>query len=136
MILLGAAAILIGSSIFFLGAQITAATTERLTDLVLGLPFEGGETFSPTTDSELRFYAPLWIAYGAALIWTSARLGDRRRWILPLAGLFLAGGVGRVLAWLAGGPPRLPFIILMAVELILPLVIAALAYPSGNRRGK
>lgn len=133
LILLGAAAVLIGSSIFFLGAQITAATTERLTDFALGLPFEGGETFSPTTDSELRFYAPFWVAYGAALIWTSARLDDHRRWIVPLAGLFLAGGVGRALAWLAGGPPRLPFIILLGLELTVPVLIVALAWKPGGK---
>lgn len=125
--LLGGAAIVIGLSIFTLGAHATAAVTERLVDLALGKPFDGGEPFSPTADSELRFYAPFWMVYGGVLIWTARDLQTHRRWVVPLAALFLAGGIGRLLSYITEGQPRLPFIILMAVELTLPLVLIPLA---------
>lgn len=125
--LLGGTAIVIGLSILTLGAHATAAATERLVDLAFGKPFDGGEPFSPTADSELRFYAPFWMVYGGVLIHTTNHLSTHRHWVIPLAALFWAGGIGRLLAYFAGGPPRLPFVLLMGVELTLPLVLSALA---------
>lgn len=124
---LGMAAISIGASIYLLGASATAGATERLTAILLQRPFTGGEAFSATADSELRFYAPLWIAYGAACVWIARDLVDRRKWVTPVAILFFLGGLGRVLALMADGPPRLPFLILMAIELALPPVLVLLA---------
>ena len=130
---LGAAAIVIGASIFVLGGTMTAGATEHIFALAAHRPFTGGEVFSATADSELRFYAPFWMTYGAACIWVSADIPTRRAWVLPLSLLFLAGGIGRLLALAADGPPRRPFLILMVIEMTLPHVMIVLA--RRNRSG-
>jgi hypothetical protein len=125
LIALGVAAIAIGSSIFFLGATFTGATNEALFNLLSG----GTETsppFTPTVDSELRFYAPFWVLYGAGLVWVARGLAERLRWVPPLAGLFFAGGVGRLISLAAVGPPHPAFTMLMVIELVLPAVFVGL----------
>jgi hypothetical protein len=87
-------------------------------------PFSG--PFSATADSELRFYAPFWIAYGAILILTARDLRRLRARVPLLSGMFFAGGVGRAIAYWRAGPPHPAFVALMVIELILPLLFMLL----------
>ena len=126
MVALGAGALLIGGSIFLLGATFTAGAAEAMTNLLAGGRLTPTPPFSPTVESELRFYAPFWVTYGGILIWVARSLAERLRWVPPLAALFFAGGVGRLIAYFADGPPHPAFIQLMAIELVLPVVFVGL----------
>ena len=117
---LGGAAVLICLSIMVLGAGPAALSSEHIFDALSGYRGPDSPSWPPSMDSELRFYAPFWGAYGLLLLKTSR---DARGWAgrLPvLAAVFFAGGVGRALSWVTLGPPHPVFIVLMAIELMLP----------------
>lgn len=130
---LGAAAVLIGGAILLAGPTWTAGVTESLFNLAFRA-HDVTPPFTPTSDSELRFYAPFWITYGGLVIWTSLDLRHRLGWVPPLAALFLAGGAGRLISYVEAGPPHGAFVALMAVELVLPLVMLGL-WLAARRRG-
>jgi hypothetical protein len=119
---LGVAAVAICLSIFFTGAQATAWQAENAFNALTG--GRGlSEAWPATMDSELRFYAAFWGAYGVLLIylaWHVRRLG---RFVPWLAAVFFLGGVGRALSLAAVGAPHRFFVVLMGIELGLPLVL-------------
>ena len=124
--LLGAAAVGIGSSIFLLGAEQTAWMAERAYSALTGWQGPLSEPWPPTADSELRFYAAIWGAYGVVLLQAAANLRAGGRQVPWLAGIFFLGGVGRALSWLSVGAPHPFFQLLMAIELALPLILILL----------
>ena len=75
---------------------------------------------NPTTDSEDRFYAALFLGFGAALVWCGRDLRGRARVFDALMLIFLVGGVARVISVLQLGLPHPLFMVLGAVELVLP----------------
>jgi hypothetical protein len=77
-------------------------------------------------DSELRFYAPFWGAYGLVLLAIARDMSAKLRYVPTMALLFFVGGVGRGLSYISVGAPHPFFIALMAVELLLPLLFVAL----------
>ena len=125
LIALGAAAVMIGTSIYLAGPSWTGGTTESLVNALLG-----GSVMTPpywrTVDSEFRFYAPFFITYGGVLIWTALTLRQHLSWVPGLAALFFVGGLGRLISFFVAGAPHPAFIVLMAIELILPVVVVAL----------
>ena len=123
---LGLAAILIASSIFFFGASFTAAVSESTFDHFAGGRWPLTGTWPPTMDSELRFYAALWGAYGVVLLRAANNLRARLAEIPCLASVFFAGGVGRILSQLSVGAPHPVFTLLLVVEIGLPIVIVGL----------
>ena len=125
LVLLGVSAVGIGMSIFMAGATFTGAATQRLFNAVMG-GTELSPAFTADADSELRFYAPFWVAYGALLVWVARDLGNRLAWVPPAAALFFAGGVGRLFSLIVVGPPHPAFTGLMLIELVLPPVFLAL----------
>ena len=125
MLPLRAAAVLIGGAILLGGPTWTAGITEGLFNLVTG-GRDLTAPFTSTTDSELRFYAPFWISWGGLVIWTALDLRRRLTWTPPLAALFLAGGAGRLISYVEVGPPHGAFVLLIAIELLLPLVMLGL----------
>lgn len=125
---LGLAAVAIGLSIFLLGADATARASVNVLRVVMPVADDVSGLAEPDADSELRFYAVFWIAYGITLIGTARNL-LATLWRVPwLAGLFFAGGVGRVLSYLAVGAPHPLFLTLMVVELVLPAVFIGFWY--------
>jgi hypothetical protein len=121
---LGLAAIAISLMIYLLGqaaVNLVAAGFDALTGQAAP-----EITISPTMDSEMRFYAVFWFTYGAVLIWVARGLSQRIQFVPLLAALFFAGGVGRVLSQLMVGPPHPAFTVLMAIELVLPVVFVGL----------
>src|SRR5205085_3179611 len=100
LVLLGAAAVLICLSIMLTGAEATAWTAERLFNMLTASQAPLSEAWPPTMDSELRFYAALWGAYGVACLAVARDFADQRRFVPWLAGVFLLGGVGRVLSFM------------------------------------
>lgn len=126
LIVLGVSAVVIGLSIVLLGPTPTGQATEALFAFASRAPRLLTEPFTPTADSELRFYAPFWVVYGGLLVHTAR---DLRRWrerVPLLAAVFFAGGVGRAIAWWRVGPPHPAFLSLMIIELALPPVLMLL----------
>jgi hypothetical protein len=126
MITLGVAAIIIGSMIFVLGGGITGHLTEVTFNSLTGVNHYLTGPYSPTVESEMRFYAPFWIAYGGLLIYVARDLASRGFWIPLLCAVFFAGGAGRAISFFTSGPPHPAFTVLMVIELVLPLVFIAL----------
>ena len=79
-----------------------------------------------TMDSEDRFYAVLFLGFGAALIWCARELRARAGAFRVLLAVFFAGGVARLVSVAAAGWPHPLFIALTAVELLLPPALAVL----------
>ena len=134
MIALGISAIVIGAAIFFAGPTFAGSTTEALYAALNSSAPPPSPPFTPVADSELRFYAPFWVVYGGVLIWTARGLAARMAWVPPLAGLFFAGGVGRLISLIVVGPPHPAFTMLMGSELVLPPLFVALWWAA--RRGR
>ena len=80
----------------------------------------GSLPVNPTMDSEDRFYATLFLGFGAALVWCSRDLRDRRSAFVALLAVFFLGGAARLVSVAQVGLPNALFQFLGAVELILP----------------
>jgi hypothetical protein len=123
---LGVSAVAIAASILVRGAEATAAAGEALYAALTGYAGPPSGPWPPSMDSELRFYAALWGAYGIALLLASSRPEVWRRSIPYLALTFFLGGVGRAVSHLELGAPHPFFTLLMAIELALPPAMLAL----------
>ncbi|MEP2989280.1 MAG: DUF4345 domain-containing protein [Parasphingorhabdus sp.] len=80
----------------------------------------GSVPVNATMDSEDRFYATLFLGFGAALVWCSQKLQQRGEVFKFLMLIFFLGGCARIVSAVQVGPPNLMFQILWALELILP----------------
>ena len=134
LVTLGASAVLIAASILLLGAEATAAAAERVFAALSGWRGPPSGPWPPTMDSELRFYAALWGAYGVMLVAAARDLPARLAWVPWLALVFFVGGVGRALSHVAVGAPHPFFTLLMAIELGLPPVLGLL-WLGARRKG-
>jgi len=119
---LGGSAVAIAAAIFVFGAGATAHAFEAAFDAVGG-PHPGEGAWPAVMDSELRFYAALWGAYGVILVTVARSLDIHGRWIPWLALVFFLGGLGRALSMVLVGPPHPMFVVLMGLELALPPLI-------------
>jgi hypothetical protein len=126
LIVLGLSAILIGLSIYLTGAPHTGGITTQLYDHLTRMSHGSASLEGPTVDSELRFYAPFWMAYGAVLIATARKLKLHLNRVPLLSAVLFAGGVGRGLAYVFTGPPHPAFVVLMATEFVLPVIFIGL----------
>ncbi len=82
----------------------------------------GSVPVNATMDSEDRFYATLFLGFGAALVWCSQNLRERGGVFKALLLIFFLGGVARIVSAVLVGMPNEFFQILWALELILPPV--------------
>lgn len=129
---LGFAATIIGGLIFVIGPAMTGDIFATVLQAVMpSVPPTVG-LVGPDVDSEMRFYAVLWIAYGAAAVWVSRRLPERIGLLRLMLAIFWLGGVGRGISFLAVGAPHPLFIVLMWIELVLPAVLLALSFRPAN----
>ena len=123
---LGVSAVAIALSIFVLGAAQTAWAGEQVYDLLTGWRGAPTPAWPASMDNELRFYSALWGAYGLLLLATARDMARWDRAIPWLAGVFFAGGVGRMVSVLQVGPPHPFFLALAGVELLLPPILIGL----------
>lgn len=128
--LLGLAALVIGGMIFVVGPEVTGQTFAAM----LGVAARGTPRLTGLSgadiDSEMRFYAVLWMAYGGAALWVARGLPERMRLLRLMLVVFWLGGVGRVISYFAVGAPHPLFSVLMWIEIALPIALLALSYRS------
>ena len=88
-----------------------------------GIP--GDHATTANVESELRFLYALWIGYGAAAIYVGLRAPGSRAAVVALAAVLFAAGIARGVAWIAEGRPSTLFVVLMALELVIPPLLVA-----------
>lgn len=86
----------------------------------------GGGPVNATIDSDMRFYALLFTAYGLTFVWCAADITQRRHVVNVLGAVFFGGGLARLLAWAITGEPNWFYVGMIPVELVIPLVNYAL----------
>jgi hypothetical protein len=82
-----------------------------------------GEGTSANVESELRFYAVFWVAFGIVALRAASDVERHALAVRGLASFMFLGGLARALAWAAEGRPDARFLVLMGLELLLPLFI-------------
>lgn len=95
-----------------------------LTHIALGpSSIPGSVPVNATMNSEDRFYATLFVGFGAALIWCARELASRGRPFFWLLVLFFVSGISRLVSMAQVGLPHPLFVFLTGVELILPCIL-------------
>jgi Domain of unknown function (DUF4345) len=108
-----------------------------LAHLVLGVASVPGEgSASATVDSRERFYGAIFVGFGLAWCWAAHRSPVPATLVRWLAGIFMLGGIGRVLSLVVHGRPNWFQEILTAVELVLPPLYYRLAAADENAHGR
>lgn len=109
----------------FLGLFAVTAIFIALLHLILGpSAIPGAIPVNPTMDSEDRFYATLFGAYGVALFWCIKDIEQKSRFVYFLALTFFAGGLARLVSMAVVGLPNSFFIAMTILELLIPCLIA------------
>lgn len=83
----------------------------------------GSVPVNAVMDSEDRFYATLFLGFGLAHIWAARDLAQRGGIVLAMQATFFAGGIARIISWLAVGSPGPLFTFLGALELVIPPLV-------------
>lgn len=79
-----------------------------------------GHSVGASVESEYRFFAALWIGYGAVALGAAPRI-DREPFALRvLMAVLFGAGAARALAWVAAGQPHPRLLGLLALELAIP----------------
>jgi hypothetical protein len=101
-----------------------AAVLIALLHIVFGsASIPGSVPVNATMDSEDRFYAAIFLGFGAAILWCAQSIEQRGKVIRFLIAIFFLGGCARVISMIFVGPSNQLFQALMAVELLLPPVV-------------
>lgn len=109
----------------FLGLFGIAAIFIASLHIVLGpQAIPGSIPVNATMDSEDRFYATLFAAYGVALLWCIKDIERKSMVVYLLALTFLVGGLARLVSMAAVGPPDTFFIAMTVLELLIPFFMA------------
>jgi hypothetical protein len=112
-----------------LGVFGAIAIIIALLHIVLGpSSIPGAVPVNATMDSEDRFYATLFLAFGVALLWCIENVERKARVVYFLMLTFLAGGLARLMSVAAVGWPNAFFIAMTVLELLLPFVYGYLQY--------
>jgi hypothetical protein len=88
----------------------------------------GSVPVNATMDSEDRFYATLFAAYGVALLWCLKDIERKSAVVYFLAITFFIGGLARLVSMVAVGLPSPFFITMTTIELALPLLMVFLQW--------
>jgi len=106
----------------FLGLFGVTAILIASLHIILGpSAIPGSIPVNATMDSEDRFYATLFAAYGVALLWCIGGIERKSRCVYLLAATFFVGGLARVVSILAVGPPNAFFLAMTVLELVIPV---------------
>jgi hypothetical protein len=106
--------------VFLVTFGITALLIASL-HIVLGpAAIPGSVPVNATMDSEDRFYATLFAAYGVALLWCVKDVERKSPTVYFLATTFFVGGLARLVSMAAVGLPNAFFVAMTALELLIP----------------
>jgi len=83
----------------------------------------GGVPVNATMDSEDRFYATLFLGFGAANIWCAEDMGPRTSVFRALMLVFFIGGIARLISAMQVGLPSPLFVFLGSLELAIPPIV-------------
>ena len=86
----------------------------------------GRQRVNAAVESELRFYAAYYVAYGIAVLRVAPRADRDTAAVRAAAGALFLAGAARTGAWLASGRPEPLQRALLAVELAAPPLVTAL----------
>jgi len=92
------------------------------------------ETAKASLESELRYYAAFYVAYGLCAASTALRADRNPAAVRALAATLLGAGLARAGGWFAVGPPHPLQRGLLAIELVAPPLIAGISARSAGRR--
>jgi uncharacterized protein DUF4345 len=108
--------------LFYVGGAV--ATTAGLHTVIAGArSLPGQELANASLESELRFYAAFYVAYGAAALRVAPRADHDTMTVRALAGTLFLAGLARAGGWLAVGKPHGAQHALLLVELATPPAI-------------
>ncbi len=93
----------------------------------------GSVPVNATMDSEDRFYATLFAAYGVALLWCVKDIEQKSRFVYFLQATFFLGGLARIVSIAAVGLPDPFFVAMLILELVIPIVVALIQLRISNR---
>jgi uncharacterized membrane protein YgdD (TMEM256/DUF423 family) len=85
----------------------------------------GQDVANASVESELRFYAAFYVAYGLAVLRVAPRADRDRAAVQALAGALFFAGLARASGWLAVGRPHPLHRGLLVIELAAPPAIVA-----------
>jgi Domain of unknown function (DUF4345) len=85
----------------------------------------GQGTANPSVESELRFYAAFYVAYGAAVLQVAPRADRDPAAVRALAGALFLAGLARAGGWIAVGRPHALQRGLLVIELAAPPLVVA-----------
>ena len=109
----------------FLGLFGATIIVICLLHLVLGsASIPGSIPVNATMDSEDRFYATLFGAYGLAILWCIEDIEQKGGLLRLLLLTFFAGGIARLISVAVMGLPHPLFVFLGALELAIPPLVA------------
>jgi hypothetical protein len=117
---LGVSAIFVAASMLALGVQETVAIAEGGLTAMLRTRGPIDATWAATMDSQMRFYAAFWGAYGVLLVLIVTNTEPYLDLVPWLAAVMFTGGLGRAVSRLTVGVPYRAFTTLMTVELLAP----------------
>jgi hypothetical protein len=86
----------------------------------------GNSAGTTNVDSELRFFAVLWVAYGVIVLRTAPRAHRELTTVRALMLVLFCTGLARVVAWIDEGRPDSMYLILLALELSVPILVLTL----------
>jgi hypothetical protein len=113
----------------YLGAFGITAIFIALLHIILGpSAIPGAIPVNATMDSEDRFYATLFAAYGVALLWCIKDIEQKSMVVYFLATTFFVGGLARLVSIAAVGLPNTFFITMTVLELLIPFLICFLQW--------
>ncbi len=107
---------------------VTAIVIAALHVAVGPAAIPGSIPVNATMDSEDRFYATLFAAYGVALLWCIKDVERKSAVVYFLAITFFVGGLARLVSMAAVGLPDPFFIAMTALELLIPLFMAFMQF--------
>ena len=102
------------------------ATAAGLHTVIAGArSIPGQRTANPSVESELRFYAAFYLAYGVVALHVAPRADRDAAAVRALAGALFLAGLARAGGWLAVGRPHGLQRALLVIELSAPPVVVA-----------
>jgi Domain of unknown function (DUF4345) len=111
-------------AIFYVGGVV--ATAAGLHTVIAGSKsIAGEERANASVESELRFYAAFYLAYGLVALSVAPRAERDPTTVRALAGALFLAGLARAGGWVTVGRPHRVQIALLAIELSAPPTIVA-----------